>query len=81
MYFGTNSVCEPGTSPCKHSNHLLIVFKWPEGSGTIFSKVVDIDPWQPATATATSPPDCPSPDRVNFCTGIIRGGPNAVSGG
>lgn len=78
MYFGTNNVCEPGSS-CTHSNHLLTVFKWPERSGTIAFTTVEIVPWQPAIGGVA--PDCPSPGGINFCTGIIRGGPNAVSGG
>jgi hypothetical protein len=79
MYFGTNNVCEPGLSGCVHSNHLLKVLRWDERSPNVESRVVDIIPWQPTISEA---PDCPSPDStVNFCSAIVRGGPNAVSGG
>jgi hypothetical protein len=79
MYFGTNNVCEPGLSGCVHSNHLLKVLRWDERSPNIDSRVINIVPWQP---TISQGPDCPSPDStVNFCSAIVRGGPNAVSGG
>jgi hypothetical protein len=80
MYFGTNNVCEPGVSPCAHSNHLLKVLRWHESSSDVESTVINIPPWQPTLGTAI--PDCPTPgSTVQFCTIIKRVGPNAVSGG